>query len=79
MLVPMMQIGQVRMSVRHRGMLVPMRVRLGSLAAAMRVLVMLVVDVPMAVGEILVGMLVRVLLGQYQPGRGNHQCQRDAK
>jgi hypothetical protein len=45
--VAMMQVRQVGMSMRHRRMLVPVRVGLRALIATVRVLVMLIVDVTM--------------------------------
>ena len=56
-------------------MLVPVRVRLGAFVAKVRVLVMLVVGVAVAVGHMLVPVLVRMPLRQYQPGRRQHQYQ----
>ncbi len=79
MLMPVMQIRQMGMGMRHRRMLVPVRVRLGTLVAAVRVLVMLIVDVPMTVRHIFVRMQVGVPLGKHEPRGGNHQCKRDAE
>ena len=75
----MVQVRQMRMGMRHRRMLVPVRVRLGTLVAAVRVLVMLIVDMPMAVHQILVRVRVGVPLGKHEPRGGNHQCKRDAE
>ena len=79
MLVPVMQVRQMGVRVRHRRMLVPVRVGLGALVAAVCVLVMLIVDVTMTVAHILVRMLVRVHLRKYEPRRGDHQRKSDAE
>ena len=79
MLVPVMQVRQMRMGMGQRWMFMPVRVRLGPLVAAVRVLVVLVVDVTMIVSHIFVLVLVGMLLGQYEPRGGNHQCKRDAE
>ena len=79
MLMPVMQIRQMGMGMRHRRMLVPVRVRLGTLVAAVRVLVMLIVDMPMTVRHVLVRVLVGVLLGNDEPRGTNHQHKRDAE
>ncbi len=71
--VAMVQVRQMRVRVSQRRMLVPVRVRLGALVAAVRVLVMLVVGVAVTVGHVLVPVLVCVPLRQYQPRRGDHQ------
>ena len=73
--VAMVQVGQMRVRVGQRWMLVPVRMRLGALAAAVRVLVMLVVGVAVTVRHMLVPMLMCMPLRQYQPGRGEHQYQ----
>jgi hypothetical protein len=49
MFVPVVQVRQVWMAVRYRRVLVPVCMRLGTLVAAVRVLVVLVVDVPVIV------------------------------
>jgi len=77
MLVAVMQVRQVRMAVRHRRVLVPVRVGLGALVAVMRVLVMRVMDVPVAVRQVLVRVRVLVALGEHQPRCGEHQRQGD--
>ena len=79
MLVPVMQVRQMGMGMLHRRMIVPVRVGLGSLVAAVRVLVMLIVDMPMTVHRVLVHMLVGVPLGKYEPRGGNHQRKRDTE
>jgi hypothetical protein len=71
--VAMVQVGQMRVRVGQRWMLVPVRMRLGALVAAVRVLVMFVVGVAVTVGHVLVSVHVCVPLRQYQPGRGQHQ------
>ena len=75
----MVQVRQMGMGMLHRRMLVPVRVRLGTLVAAVRVLVMLIVDMPMTVHRVLVRVVVGVPLGKYEPRRGNHQRKRDTK
>ena len=79
MLVPVVQVRQVGMSMRHRRMLVPVCVRLRAFLATVRVLVMLVVDVTMTVSHVFVCMLVPMLLRQYEPCRDNHQRKSDAE
>ena len=69
----MVQVRQVGMAVRHRRMLVPVRVGLRALAAVMRVLVVLVVNMAMNVVQALVPVLVRVPLREHQPRCGEHQ------
>ena len=69
----MVQVRQMRMRVGQRRMLVPVRVGLGALVAAMLVLVMLVVGVAMSVGHVLMTVLVRMLFHEYQPRRRDHQ------
>ena len=77
MFVPMVQIGQMGMSVRQRRMLMPVRVRPETLVTAVRVLMMLVMDVPMIVRQVFMGMFVGVLFRKYQPCGGRHQRQCD--
>ena len=79
MIVAVMLIRQMGMGMGQRRMFVPVRVRLGPLVAAVRVLVVLVVDVTMIVSHIFVLVLVGMLLGQYEPRRSDHQCKRDAE
>ena len=72
--VTMMDVGVMRVRMRHRRVLVEMRVRLAGIHAGwMLVLVVLVVDVSMGVGEPGVVMLVLVPLAQVQPHAGRHQ------
>ena len=75
----MVHVRQMGMGMRHRRMLVAVRVRLGTFVAAVRVLVMLIVNMPMTVHHILVRVLVGVLLGNDEPRGGNHQHKRDAE
>ncbi len=77
--VSMVQIRQMGMGMRRRRMLVPVRVRLGTFVAAVRMLVMLIMDMPMTVRHILVRVLVGMPLGNYEPRGGNHQHKRDAE
>ena len=74
MLMPVMDVGKVRVIMPQLGMHVPVRVRLPRwLAAIMAVLVMLVMHVPMLVGHLLVPMLVLVALRQMKPDAEGHE------
>ena len=79
MFMLVMQIRQMGMGMRQRRMLVTVRVRLWTFVAAVRVLMMLIVDVPMSVRHIFVRMPVGVPLGKHEPRGGNHQRKRDAE
>lgn len=68
MAMAVMQVRKVRMAVAQRRVAVGMRVRLGPFVAAMRMLVMLVVHVPVLVLHRLVLVLVTVALAQDEPG-----------
>ncbi len=74
--VPVVDVRVVRMAVGHRLVDMEMRVRLRSDARLVRVLVMLVVDVPVRVFETLVQVLVLVSLRQVQRGTNCHQQSR---
>ena len=74
MLMPMMDVGKVRVTMPQSRVHVPVRVRLpGWLGAIMAVLVMLVMDVPMLVGHLLVAMRVLVALRQVKPDSDRHE------
>ena len=78
MLVPMMQIGEVRMRVHQRLVHVLVAMRLGTipgesvLVAMVRVVAMWVI-----MDEAIMNMGVAVALGQMQPDAASHQRQRD--
>ena len=66
---------RVRMRVPQSAVLVEMRVRFaGRIRRAVRVLMMLVTDVRMRMGEQRVDMLMLVTFGEVQPDAGRHQC-----
>jgi len=71
----MVQVRHVGVSVPHGLVHVLVGVGLGTFVAAVRVLVVLVVDVAVTVGHVLVSVLMRMPLRQYQPGCGEHQYQ----
>ena len=74
MLMPMMDVGKVRVTMPQSRVHVPVRVRLpGWLGAIMAVLVMLVMDVPMLVGHLLVAMRVLVALREMKPDAEGHE------
>ena len=74
MLVPVMDVGKVRVTMPQLRVDVPMRVRLPRwLGAVMAVLVVLVMHVPMLVGHLLVPMLVLVALRQMKPDAESHE------
>ena len=74
MLVPMMDVGEVVMAVRHRQMPMLMTVRLvAGPAGIVRVLVMRVVAVAVGVFQVVVSVLMAVLLGEMQPDADAHQ------
>ena len=77
--VAMVQVRQMRVRMGQRRMLVPVRVRLCALVAAVRVLVMLVVGVAVTVCHVLVAVLMCMPLREYQPRRGQHQYQGGGK
>jgi hypothetical protein len=68
-----MQVGGMGMLVVERFVPVRMRMRLGSLVAAMGVLMVLVVDVPVLVVDRLVDMAMGVLHADEEPGAGDHE------
>ena len=74
--MPVMQIRQVRMAVRERLVLVRVRMRLGSLVAAVRMLMVRVVRMQVPVLQGFVPVRVPMLLGEHQPGRNEHQQKR---
>jgi hypothetical protein len=72
--VGMVHVGHMRVRVTHRRMLVEMRVRLaGRIERAVRMAMVLVMNMRMGVRHRLVPVLVRVLLGQVQPHADRHQ------
>ena len=71
--VPMVQVRDVRMSVQHRLVRMLVDVGLGAFIAAMRVLVVLIVDVTVRMHQALMQVLVRMQLRQHEPGRDRHQ------
>ena len=74
MLMPVMDVGKVRVTMPQLDVHVAVRVRLPQrLGAIMAVLVMLVVHVPMLVGHLLVPMLVLVALRQMKPDAERHE------
>ena len=74
MLMPVMDVGKVRVTMPQLDVHVAVRVRLPQrLGAIMAVLVMLVVHVPMLVGHLLVPMLVLVALRQMKPDADGHE------
>jgi hypothetical protein len=74
MLMPVMDVGKVRVAMPQLGVRVPVRVRLPRrLAAIVAVLVVLVMHVPMLVGHLLVPMLVLVALRQMKPDAEGHE------
>ena len=74
MLMPVMDVGKVRVTMPQLDVHVAVRVRFPRrLGAIMAVLVMLVVHVPMLVGHLLVPMLVLVALRQMKPDAERHE------
>jgi len=74
MAVPVMQVRVVRMPVHEPLVRVLVRVRLDAVPIGlMRVLMMLVMDVPVRVGQRLVLVKMHVTLGKVQPHAGSHQ------
>ena len=72
--MPMMNIGKVRMLVRHRFVDVRMGVRLTRINVGwVFVLVMFIMAVPVRVFQEFMRMLVFVLFGQVQPDSTRHQ------
>jgi hypothetical protein len=67
------EVRQVRMSVPHRLVHVLVDVGLGAFVAMVRVLVVFIVHMAVIVRHVLVPVLVRVPLGQHEPGRDHHQ------
>ena len=65
MLVPMMNVGQMGVSVSHRRMRMCMGMRFGPFSAIVLVLVMFVVIMPMAVHHIIMCVFVLMLFGKY--------------
>ena len=75
MLVPMMDVGEVPVTVRDRQMPVAVTVRfLARPASTVFVLVVLVVAVAVRVQQVGMGMLMSVLLAEMQPDADGHQC-----
>jgi len=72
MIVPVMQVGHVRMRVPHRLVRMLVDVGFGALVAAVDVPVMLVVDMPVRVHEVPMLVLVCMRLRQHQPGGDRH-------
>ena len=67
MIVPVMQIGVVRVLVAHRAVVMPVRVGLPRrVVGAMSVLMMQVMEVGVLVIQLLMGVLVRMLFRQMQ-------------
>ena len=74
MLMPVVDIGKVRVAMPQLGVHVSVRMRLPRrLGAIMAMLVMLVMHVPMLVGHLLVAMLVLVALRQMKPDAEGHE------
>ena len=77
----MVNIGKVRMGVRHR--FVPMRVRVGARIGSRRIVrvvlvpVMVVVNVSMRVVEQLMVVFMLMSLGEMQPDTYSHETRRD--
>jgi hypothetical protein len=72
---PMVQIQIVRMPVHQGVVRVLVHVQLDTIPlATMRVPVMLVVDVPVRVGERIVRVQMVVPLGEVEPDTGRHEC-----
>ena len=75
--VPVMDVWVVRVRMRHRLMLVGMRVWLAGIdAGGVLVLMVLVVDVRMSMGEPIMVVLVQVPLAEVQPHSSQHQDSR---
>ena len=77
MLVPVMQIGIVRMAMHERRVGMPMRMRLARGRVGVVVLVMFVMKVAMLVLDRLVRMIMLVPLGEMQPKSERHQTAGD--
>jgi hypothetical protein len=73
MAVAMVQIGKMRMAMTHRDMAMAMRMRFGAFVAAVRVLVVRVVNVAMLVLHGLMLVLMSVPLGEDEPGAAGGQ------
>lgn len=71
--MPVMQVRQVRMAVRERFVRVRVRMRLGPLVAAVRMLMVRVVGVHVYVHELFMFMRVPVAFREHQPGGHDHQ------
>ena len=75
MAVPMMNIRKVWMTMRHRLMAMPVRVRLAQIPfKVMRVPVMQIVPMRMGMGQRFVAVPVFVAFGQVQPHAGRHEA-----
>ena len=74
MLMAVMDVGKVRVTMAKQGVHVPVRVRFARwLCTIMAMLVVLVMHVPMLVGNLLVPMLVLVALRQMKPNAEGHE------
>lgn len=67
MAVAMVQVGKMRMAMTHREVAVAVRMRFGAFVAAMRVLVVRVMNVAMLVVHRLVLVLMSVPFGENEP------------
>ena len=80
MLVPMMNVGKVRMAVAHFPMRMHMVVRLGPVPLkVMPVLMMLIVGVRVTVLQGLMPMFMNMTLGEMDPYTCAHHQSRDAE
>ncbi len=78
MLVPVMDIGEMGVAMTQRSVHVPVRMRLAwRLAAIMPVLMVLIMYMPMLVGQLVVAMFVLVALCQMEPDSDGHEKPRD--
>lgn len=74
MAVSMMEVRIMQMRMQHRGMAMPVAMRLPfRVTWSMFVLVMRVVAVPMRMGALFMQMRMAVALGQMQPDAEGHQ------
>ena len=80
MLVPVMDVGEMGVTMTHRSVHVPVRMRLPwRLAAIMAVLVVSIMHMPMLVGHLFVAMFVLVALRQMEPDSNGHEQSGDSK
>ena len=75
MLVPVVDVRQMRMDVGQRRMDMRMRMRLGAFHSIMLVLMVFVVGMHMTVRQAFMRVLVFMMFGQYEPCCKNHEQQ----